>query len=127
MFGIGAGELLVMLALALVIVGPQKLPELGRTVGKAVNEFRVQTAELRSVMSFDPPPTTPATSHFPGAQSYGAAAERLAHIGGGPEGDEAADRGTSTVGVVIAPASAAAVETVETVSLHTDSNSLHRA
>lgn len=40
MFNIGPQELLVILLVALVIVGPQRLPELARTIGRALNELR---------------------------------------------------------------------------------------
>jgi len=39
-FNIGPQELLVILLVALVIVGPQRLPELARTIGRALNELR---------------------------------------------------------------------------------------
>jgi len=38
--GIGAGEIIIILGLALVIFGPRKLPEIGRAFGKTLNEFR---------------------------------------------------------------------------------------
>ncbi|MGL5150219.1 MAG: twin-arginine translocase TatA/TatE family subunit [Clostridium sp.] len=41
MFGkIGAGELILILAIALVIFGPSKLPQIGKSVGQAIKEFR---------------------------------------------------------------------------------------
>src|SRR6476661_6522587 len=53
-FGIGPGEMLIILALALIIVGPQKLPEIGRNLGRTLGEFKAQTDAMRSVMTFDP-------------------------------------------------------------------------
>ncbi|NLN15574.1 MAG: twin-arginine translocase TatA/TatE family subunit [Tissierellia bacterium] len=54
---IGTGELLVILLIALVIFGPSRLPELGRVLGKTINEFRThanKTAnELREVVKED--------------------------------------------------------------------------
>lgn len=38
--GIGMSELLVILVIALVIFGPSKLPEIGKSFGKAISEFR---------------------------------------------------------------------------------------
>ncbi|MFA9424613.1 MAG: twin-arginine translocase TatA/TatE family subunit [Sedimentibacter sp.] len=41
MFGkLGAGELVLILAIALVIFGPSKLPEVGRSLGEAINNFK---------------------------------------------------------------------------------------
>jgi sec-independent protein translocase protein TatA len=56
-FGIGPGELMLIMALALMIVGPQKLPEIGRNLGRTIGEFKAQTDALRSVMTLDPTAT----------------------------------------------------------------------
>ena len=51
MFGsIGFGEMLILLMIALVIFGPRKLPELGRSLGKSLNEFKKASNELRSTL-----------------------------------------------------------------------------
>jgi len=41
-------EMMFILVLALVLFGPKKLPEIGRTVGKAINEFRRASSELKT-------------------------------------------------------------------------------
>jgi Tat protein translocase TatB subunit len=46
MFGIGMPELLVILVVGLVVLGPKRLPELARTLGKAMAEFRRSTTEI---------------------------------------------------------------------------------
>jgi sec-independent protein translocase protein TatA len=45
---IGAPELLVILVLALIIFGPHRLPEIGKTIGKGLREFRKATSEIRA-------------------------------------------------------------------------------
>lgn len=47
MFGIGMPELLLILGLALIILGPKKLPELAKALGKGMAEFRRATDELK--------------------------------------------------------------------------------
>jgi len=48
MFGnIGLPELMVIMAIALLIFGPKKLPEVGRTIGKAIREFKKSTDEIK--------------------------------------------------------------------------------
>ncbi|HEU5462627.1 MAG TPA: twin-arginine translocase TatA/TatE family subunit [Candidatus Binatia bacterium] len=47
MFGIGMPELLLILGLALIVLGPKKLPELAKALGKGLAEFRRATDELK--------------------------------------------------------------------------------
>jgi sec-independent protein translocase protein TatA len=53
MFNIGPQELLILLVVALVIVGPKRLPELGRTIGRGLNEFRKLQDEVKDMVKFD--------------------------------------------------------------------------
>ncbi|RMF20397.1 MAG: twin-arginine translocase subunit TatB [Deltaproteobacteria bacterium] len=46
MFGIGPTELIVILVIALLVLGPQRLPELARSLGRALGEFRRATADI---------------------------------------------------------------------------------
>lgn len=51
MFGsIGMPELLVIFFIALIIFGPRKLPELGKSLGRSLSEFRRASNELRSTL-----------------------------------------------------------------------------
>ena len=50
MFGIGAGEFVIILIAGLILFGPSKLPELGRSLGKALKEFRKAQAALSATL-----------------------------------------------------------------------------
>ncbi|BDG09752.1 Sec-independent protein translocase protein TatB [Anaeromyxobacter paludicola] len=47
MFGLGFGEILIVLVLALVLLGPQKLPEAAKQLGKGMREFKKATDDLK--------------------------------------------------------------------------------
>jgi sec-independent protein translocase protein TatB len=53
MLNIGPQELIVVLIIALIVVGPQRLPELGRTIGKAMREFRKIQDDVKDSIRFD--------------------------------------------------------------------------
>ena len=53
MFGIGTGELIVILIVALVIIGPQKLPEIAKSLGKAMGEVKRATRDIQDELKFD--------------------------------------------------------------------------
>ncbi|GGN29632.1 twin-arginine translocase TatA/TatE family subunit [Deinococcus daejeonensis] len=58
---IGPAELLVVLLVALVVFGPRKLPELGKSLGNGLREFRRSTQGLRDDLNITAPaPTAPA-------------------------------------------------------------------
>lgn len=57
---VGLPEMIVLLVIALMVFGPKKLPEMGRTVGKSLREFRRASAEFRSGLQLDEePPRVP--------------------------------------------------------------------
>ena len=47
---LGMPELLIILVIALIIFGPRKLPDLGRSLGKSIGEFRRASNELKSTL-----------------------------------------------------------------------------
>ena len=53
MFGMGMPEILLIMAVALIVIGPKKLPELAKTLGKAFGEFRKATSDLKDTFSVD--------------------------------------------------------------------------
>ena len=60
MFGIGMPELLLILAVALIVLGPKKLPEMARALGRGLAEFRRTTDEVKrevqAAADLDAPP-----------------------------------------------------------------------
>ena len=65
MFGVGTQELIVILLIALIVVGPQKLPELARQLGKGIRELRKVQDEVRDMVKVDLNPEPP-TAYRPG-------------------------------------------------------------
>ncbi|PID74008.1 MAG: Sec-independent protein translocase TatA [Desulfobacterales bacterium] len=54
MFGMGMPEILLILAVALIVIGPRKLPELARILGRTMSEFRRATSDLQNQIGIDP-------------------------------------------------------------------------
>lgn len=82
MGSIGPAEILVVLVVALVVLGPNRLPEAARSVGKALAELRRVSAGVQSEVReafAEPPPTypkpPPATPEVPGATLAGTAVD----------------------------------------------------
>ncbi|PIE61065.1 MAG: hypothetical protein CSA29_05275 [Desulfobacterales bacterium] len=64
MFGLGMPEILLILAIALIVIGPQKLPELAKTLGRALGEFKRSAQDLKRAIDIEstvnepvPPPS----------------------------------------------------------------------
>jgi sec-independent protein translocase protein TatB len=53
MFGMGMGELLLILVVALLVVGPDKLPNAARAIGKGIRDFRKHTQDLQHTLEQD--------------------------------------------------------------------------
>jgi TatA/E family protein of Tat protein translocase len=77
-FNIGPGELIIVLVIALIVVGPGKLPDVGSALGKSIREFRKAAADVKDSTSLDAPsdgsaqpqqpaPTMAATAATPAA------------------------------------------------------------
>lgn len=91
MFGIGGPELVFIFILALLIFGPKRLPQIGRTIGKGMAEFRKASTELQRAVNteLEEPPawrTQPAvaaaamTAATPSAPAAAAAAPAVAEV-----------------------------------------------
>jgi sec-independent protein translocase protein TatA len=62
-FNIGAPELIVILVIALLVIGPGKLPDVGSALGKSIREFRKASSDVQDATRVDaspipPPPNT---------------------------------------------------------------------
>ena len=66
--GIGPGEIVIILIIALIVVGPGKLPDVGSALGKSIREFRKAATDVKESTSLDPASTpAPTTPHAPAA------------------------------------------------------------
>ncbi len=74
---IGVPELIILLVVALIVFGPRKLPELGRSLGRSIGEFKRASNELRNTLDDEiraeerkvPPPPAEVPSTDPRALS----------------------------------------------------------
>jgi sec-independent protein translocase protein TatA len=54
-FNFGPGELIILLIIALVVIGPGKLPEVGAALGKSIREFRRASTDVKEAVTVEPP------------------------------------------------------------------------
>jgi TatA/E family protein of Tat protein translocase len=101
MFNIGPLELIVILVVALLVVGPAKLPELGRSIGRGLREFRKAQDEVQRTLRLsldddDEPPSRPmravesSTATAP-APDGDAEQRHISTAGGKPAAEASAD------------------------------------
>jgi sec-independent protein translocase protein TatA len=66
-FGIGPGELIIVLIIALLVIGPGKLPDVGAALGKSIREFRKASSDVEEATRIDtaPTPSAPAPAAPP--------------------------------------------------------------
>ena len=53
MFGMGMPEILLILAIALIVLGPKKLPEIAKSLGRGIAEFKKATSDFKQNMAVD--------------------------------------------------------------------------
>ncbi len=53
MFGIGMPEMLLILAIALIVIGPKKLPDLAKYLGRAIGEFKKAASDFKESIDID--------------------------------------------------------------------------
>jgi sec-independent protein translocase protein TatB len=53
MFGIGMPEMILIMAIALIVIGPKKFPDLAKSLGKAFREFKRATGDLKESLHVD--------------------------------------------------------------------------
>jgi sec-independent protein translocase protein TatA len=58
-FGIGPGELIIVLIIALLVIGPGKLPDVGAALGKSIREFRKASSDVEEATRIDTAPIPP--------------------------------------------------------------------
>lgn len=95
---LGVPELLFILVLALLVFGPRKLPEIGKTLGRAMGEFRRATSDLKRTLDVElsteqlktPPSSTVTPRVSPGESAPTAA------VPSSPETPEVADEVVAT-------------------------------
>ena len=92
----GPGELIIVLVIALVVLGPGKLPEVGSALGKSIREFRKAATDVKEATSLEPlkvdatplpavPAPAPAAAAAPVAPAPVAVAQEPAASTPGPE------------------------------------------
>jgi Tat protein translocase TatB subunit len=94
MFNVGPLELMVILMVALIVVGPKRLPEIGRQIGRAFTELRRVQDEVRDTIRFDfddDPADRPIHRDRPGALDDDRPARRLTAVDDDSADDELDD------------------------------------
>ncbi len=79
-FNIGPGELILVLIIALIVVGPGKLPDVGAAIGKSLREFRKAASDVQDAASAQPAAQAAPTPVAPAAPAPAAPAQEAAPV-----------------------------------------------
>ena len=76
-FNVGPVELIIVLVIALLVIGPRRLPEMGNAVGKTIREFRNASSDISEATSLETE-SKPATASTPASAATAAAPTQAA-------------------------------------------------
>jgi TatA/E family protein of Tat protein translocase len=89
-FNIGAPELIVILVIALVVLGPGKLPDVASSLGKSIREFRRAASDVSDAARIDAPPQPAAPMPAPASTAVVAPPPAAVPTPATPPADETA-------------------------------------
>ena len=83
--GLGAPELIIILVIALIIIGPGKLPDVGSSLGKSIREFRKASSDIQESVNVKVdtsplPPSAPVPAPLVEASAVDPSAARIAEL-----------------------------------------------
>jgi TatA/E family protein of Tat protein translocase len=107
-FNIGAPELIIILVIALLIIGPGKLPDVGSALGKSIREFRKASSDIQESVKVDATPLPPQAASAQPAPAPAAIAQ-AADVQPAPVVTPAADDQPAPVATPVVEATAPAV------------------
>ena len=105
-FNIGPLELVIVLVIALLVIGPKRLPEMGNSIGKTIREFRKASSDVSDAVTLEP-------EAKPAAQQATASTATPASATSGPAEPAAPPSATETTAAPPAPTEAAPAATAE--------------
>jgi TatA/E family protein of Tat protein translocase len=76
-FNIGPGELIIVLIIALIVLGPGKLPDVASSLGKSLREFRKAATDVSDATRIDAPPVNPAAPIPPASPTVSSSADAV--------------------------------------------------
>ncbi len=105
-FNIGPLELVIVLVIALLVIGPKRLPEMGNSIGKTIREFRKASSDVSDAVSLEP-------EAKPAAQQASASTAPPASTTSGPADSASSSSAADNTAAPPAPTEAAPAATAE--------------